>query len=164
MRVAGLLLMAISIGVFTLSDAHATRVLGGGPAKSDCYLAFEVTGATASGKRIAECHDGDAACDTDGQANGRCEFAVSLCVFQTDVTGCTPITITKIQKSGFTGLTFPASATACGSPKTIKVRAGQRKPVTVVAHGDGKPKVDRDQLSLKCSKAVASPMGAFLDE
>src|SRR6185503_12657974 len=132
--------------------------------KSDCYMAFEVTGATASGKRVAECHDGDAACDTDGQANGRCEFAVSLCVFQTDVPGCTPITITKILKRGFEGLTFPVSAPTCGSARTIKVRARQRKGIPLVAHADGKPKVDRDQLTLKCSAAVASPMGAFLDE
>jgi hypothetical protein len=156
--------MAISLCVFSLSDAHATRVLGGGPVKSDCYSTFDVAGATVSGKRSAACHDGEAGCDTDGQANGRCEFAVSLCVFQTDVTGCTPLTIIKLPKAGFTGLTFPVSAPTCGTPKTIKVKAGRRKSVPLVAHADGKPKADRDQLALKCVKAVASPMGAFLDE
>jgi hypothetical protein len=156
--------MAISLGMFSFSDAHATRVLGGGPPKSDCYSSFEVAGATASGKRTAECHDGDAACDTDGQANGKCEFSVSLCVFQTDVTGCTPLTITKIPKSGFQGLTFPVSATTCGTAKTFKVKEGKRRAVRLVAHADGKPKLDRDTLTLKCSTAVASPAGAFLDE
>ena len=165
MRVVGLRwLMAIALCVFLLSDAHAVRILGGGPPKSDCYAAFEVAGATTLGKRTAECHDGDAACDTDGQANGKCEVAVSVCVFQTDVTGCTPLTITKIPKSGFQGLTFPASATACGTAKTVKVRAGKRKAIRLVAHADGKPKLDRDSMVLKCLAAVASPMGAFLDE
>jgi hypothetical protein len=156
--------MAISLCAFSLSDAHAIRVLGGGPPKSDCYSSFEVAGATAVGKRTAECHDGDAACDTDGQANGRCEFSVSLCVFQTDVPGCTPLPITKIRKVGFEGLTFPVSAPTCGSARTFKVKERKRRAVRLVVHADGKPKADPDTLTLKCSKAVASPMGAFLDE
>jgi hypothetical protein len=146
-----------------LSDAQATRVLGGGPKQSDCYASFEVTGATAQGKRIAQCADGDAACDSDGQVNNACQFSVSVCVFQTDVIGCEPKTVTKIPKAGFPVPTFPASATACGEAKSVRVRVKKRKAIRLVAHVDGKPKVDRDSIVLKCVPGVASPAGAFLD-
>ena len=164
MRVVGFRsLMASLVVMFALSDAHATRVLGGGPVKSDCYATFDVLGATVSGKRTATCTDGDAACDADGQVNHACQFSVSVCVFQTDVVGCTPATITKIPKAGFPVPTFPASAAACGDAKSIRVRAGKRKAIRLVAHSDGKPKIDRDSLVLKCLPGVASPAGAFLD-
>ena len=102
MRVVGYgSVAALLLAVFALTDAHATRVLGGGPPKSDCYAAFDVLGATVQGKRTAQCTDGDAACDSDGQVNRTCQFSVSLCVFQTDVPGCTAATVTKIPKAGF---------------------------------------------------------------
>ena len=155
--------VTLSLTLLALSDAHATRVLGGGPARSDCYSSFDVLGATAKGKRLAECTDGDAACDTDGQVNKACQFSVNLCVFQTDVPGCTPATVTKIPKAGFPRLAFPVSATLCSEAKSIRVRAGKRKAVRLVAHTAGRPKVDRDTLTLKCLAGVASPAGAFLD-
>lgn len=164
MRVLGLRWLMVSwVVMFALADAHATRVLGGGPPRSDCYSSFDVLGATVKGKRIAECREGDAACDTDGQVNRACQFSVSLCVFQTDVAGCTPATITRIPKAGFPVPTFPASAAICGDAKSVRVRAGKRKAIRLVAHADGGPKIDRDSIVLKCLPAVASPAGAFLD-
>lgn len=158
-------LVALLLALLALPEAHAARVLGGGPAKSDCYSVFDVLGvAAAKGKRGAECHDGDAACDSDGVVDKSCHFTVSLCVLETGVVGCTlPTSITKIPKSGFSGLTFPATVAACGSPKSIKVRAGKRKAVRLVAHATATPKVDRDTLTLICLPGVASPDGAFLD-
>jgi len=74
-----------------------TSVPGGGPAKSDCYVELGVTGTSGIAvlsSHIVSCRDGDAACDTDGVANGMCVFTVAVCANQTNVTGCSSTSLT----------------------------------------------------------------------
>ena len=143
--------------------ASAGLVFGGGPAKSDCYAAFDVTGVTsARGDRVVQCPDGSA-CDTDGQKDGTCTFSFTVCVLQAGDTTCAPPDVTKIRKRGLSIPTLPATAATCGSANTAKVKVNKHKTVRLVAHSSGRPKQDRDVLQLQCKKPVASPIGAFLD-
>src|SRR5258706_3446039 len=86
--VAGIVALALTLGLVPAS--FADLVPGGGPARSDCYIELDVTGATKVTKKrkmtIVACPDGDPTCDTDGVANNTCVFTVALCPNQTNVT------------------------------------------------------------------------------
>jgi hypothetical protein len=157
------IVLTAALAAFVPAAAHAGLVFGGGPDKSDCYAAFDVTGVTsARGDRVVQCPDGSA-CDTDGQQNGTCEFSFTICVLQAGAASCAPTEITKIRKRGLSIPTLPATAAACGGANTAKVKVNKHKTVRLVAHSSGRPKQDRDVLQLQCKKPVASPAGAFLD-
>ena len=65
-------------------------VPGGGPAKSECLgewrIANDTGGPNTKGKVAPKqtCRDGDAACDTDGAADGTCTFALDACFSRDD--------------------------------------------------------------------------------
>jgi len=145
-----------------------TSVLGGGPAKSDCYVELGVTGTSGIAvlsSHIVSCRDGDAACDTDGVANGTCVFTVAVCANQTNVTGCSSTSLTgpptvKVIPPGAGTLTPPdGTTTACGTSSTITIPLKgktKNKPnkVKIRVKGkisSGKPKADSDTYILKCT-------------
>ena len=151
--------------------AHArpspALVAGGGPAKTDCYAEWQVTSAGVQanhGKVGVDCQDGDPACDVDATPNGVCTFGVSICVFQSDVPGCTPQPLTEVRlsaKAKRLGLQPPPSSTAptCGPAAIVPVRLRQgkkgakpSKPLTLrlTALASSKPKRDSDALVLRC--------------
>src|SRR5262245_54849764 len=83
------LVVALSLATFIasrgLADPAKNPVLGGGPAKSDCYVVLDVQGATDIKKnKLVNCTDGDP-CDTDGMCDGTCTFKVAVCPNQTGV-------------------------------------------------------------------------------
>ena len=139
-----------------VSDAKAVRIRGGGPAKSDCYSEFEVGGVTSTGTRI-ECTDGDA-CDADHTCDGTCTFDVGLCLNQTDVATCTPAPLTAVTATAKCGtLTVPALGSnecAASAGLAVRTKKGGTKPgtcaVKVVATSSGKPKKDKDTITLVC--------------
>ena len=129
---------------------------GTGPAASDCYVTFQGFAADTGGR--ADCTDG-AACDADGAADGKCTFAVRVCVAQ-PLTGCTAGTVTALKatpaSSGIALPPIPAVAPACGATTQIPVplkRNGRRpglKRLAFTAKSDGKPKRERDVIKLRC--------------
>ena len=145
-------------------------IAGGGPARSDCYAEWQVTTASVQanrGKVGVDCQDGDPACDVDATSNGVCTLGVSVCVFESDVPGCTPQPVTDIKlspKAQALGLeppptAPPATAATCG-PATLaslQLRQGKRgaKPskalkLRLAAVANAKPKRDADALVLRC--------------
>jgi hypothetical protein len=144
--------------------AHAGLVFGGGPVKSDCYAAFDVTGVTsAKGGRVVQCPDGSP-CDTDGKQDGTCTFEFTVCVLQAGDDTCKPPDV-EIRKRGSLSLpTTPTNTPGCGGTNTVPVKKNKHKTIRLVAHSSGKPRQDRDVLQLQCKKPVPSPSGAFLDD
>jgi hypothetical protein len=133
------------------------------PSRSDCYIEEDVTGAY--GSRIVICNEGADPCDTDGVPNDVCVFNVALCPNQTNVPGCTPsgpltrLRVRSIPKG--TTLVRPTdlSAAVCGPPTNVVVpmrvtRKGRKIPgkikLIVTATSSGKPKKDRDEVTLIC--------------
>jgi hypothetical protein len=161
MRGKWMLGVAAALGLAAGVPAGAT-VLGGGPATSDCYVTFD--GITSANGRTVECADGDAACDADGTADGRCTFAITVCVKQA-AEGCTAGgNVTRIK--GATRFlanrpALPASAPACGTPNTVVVslknngtRPGKRT-IRTLGLSDGNPRKDADQFTLRCVPPAA---------
>ena len=157
--------LAAAVALALPATSHAGLVFGGGPAKSDCYAAFDVVGATtAKGGRVVKCPDGSA-CDTDGQVNGKCTFSFRVCVLQPGDPSCHPPDVDLRKKSGGLNLPpVPSTVPACGAPNTATVKVNKHKTIRLTAHSSGKPHTDMDVLQLQCKKAVPSPSGAFLDE
>ena len=69
-------------------------VAGGGAKSLDCVTVFDAPGANTPAPprapRNVDCVDGDPSCDTDGQRNAQCAFALRLCINSTAVPECTP--------------------------------------------------------------------------
>src|SRR5206468_7154621 len=87
-----------------LCSAVPARALvpGGGSARSDCYVEWQVTGPDVvanRGKTGIDCQDGDPARDVDGAQNGSCTLGVSICAFQANVPRCTPQEVTSVKLS-----------------------------------------------------------------
>ena len=130
---------------------------GTGPAASECYVTLQGIAPGANGR--LDCADGDAACDADGAANGRCTFSVHVCVAQT-LPGCQAGTVTAVKvtptKFAIPVPSVPATAAACGDSGQIVVplrragRAAGRVRITLVAKSNDKPKRDRDVVRLRC--------------
>jgi hypothetical protein len=77
-------------------------VAGGGPAASDCLVEFNPHGAIPANPAhtaIMRCRDGDASCDMDGLANGKCAFGFSVCLGNSDprLATCKPANVTKFE-------------------------------------------------------------------
>ena len=171
-----LLVALTGMALFLSSSSPSLAIVaGGGPAKSDCYVAWQVTtpdlGAN-KGKIGIDCEDGNPDCDLDGTVNGRCNFAVSICV-DTSLPECSLQTVSSITLSGKTQATglqpplLPASTATCG-PNTLiqlplkETKKGVRKPskpLLLKLKGTtttGKPKVDNDKLKLRCVPSQSS--------
>ena len=59
-------------GVFAIAATGHAYVKGGGPAKTDCFTAWQVTSPDVTANRGptgVDCQDGDPTCDVDGQVN-----------------------------------------------------------------------------------------------
>src|SRR5438552_2299009 len=88
------LITLLSLGtVLALGHPQRARsyVLGGGPRKTDCYAAWQVTApslAPAHGSKEIDCEDGDPRCDADGSANGICTMGVSICAHEGEDAHC----------------------------------------------------------------------------
>lgn len=166
---------AVVFGFVFAGLAHAVLLPGGGPAKSDCYVEFQIDGVdTATSTKLVQCTDGDA-CDKDGVANNSCSFGVSLCVNQV-LSGCAPpgpgAPLTSVTPKGAAAsLPVPAdlASTSCGAATTITVpvkvkpngkkKAGRVK-LPVIAKSPGKPKTDKDKATLVCNPSAGdSPQG-----
>lgn len=81
--------MVAVVGMVACS-ASALIVGGGGKASTDCLTVFDAAANTPAKKpRHVRCVDGDPACDADGAANGRCQFAVAVCANSTFDSRCT---------------------------------------------------------------------------
>ena len=146
-----LLLLSLAIGTI---PASAVDVPGGGPAKSDCYVGFEVDATpapTVSGAKVT------------GKACGSaCAFKVKACINETAVvSGCTAPNVTRVTivppAVGLQPPPTPGSTQACGPEATVSVplkgkahnRPGKKK-LKMVATADAKPKKDVDILKLLC--------------
>ena len=146
-----LLLLSLAIGTI---PASAVDVPGGGPAKSDCYVGFEVDATpapTVSGAKVT------------GKACGSaCAFKVKACINETAVvSGCTAPNVTRVTivppAVGLQPPPTPGSTQACGPEATVSVplkgkahnRPGKKK-LKMVATADAKPKKDVDVLKLLC--------------
>jgi hypothetical protein len=139
------------------------HVSGGGPATSDCFVTFE---GIESSSNTVECTDGGF-CDADGAQNGSCTFPVQVCVFDTEVEGCTPAPVTKLKGSKLLPSlpTVPASASACGEPNNVVVALKKggtkrgKKKIKVSAKTDtGSPKKDTDKVKLVCNPSTGGPI------
>ncbi|MFN8543552.1 MAG: hypothetical protein U0807_05035 [Candidatus Binatia bacterium] len=164
--------LASAGGLLLVARAMAGLVYGGGPAKTDCYSAFDVKGGTVSGTKVS-CNAGDPTCDKGGVCatdETTCSFQVRLCPKPDPASSkCTkPTTITGIKVKGsdpFAGsITFPTTSSACGAFVTIDVSTKKKgkktvkgkKAISLKAFSDGKPKSDPDKLVLVCEPPASS--------
>lgn len=158
-RTLALVLGATCLALGLPASARADFA-GGKAAKSDCYVVYKGLTVT-SGKNKVECTDGDAACDTDGQAQGTCSFGFEVCLNDPNVTGCTPSNVTTIAVNGATIITpaLPSSENICGDQSVVAVplKQGKKGPkkgklkLKVTATSVSKPKKDKDVISLICN-------------
>lgn len=80
-------------------------VRGGGKKRNDCLLEFNHPGGITFNKKktrvknIIWCRDGDAGCDLDGKADGRCTFGVSICLGNQDemLPKCEPTQVSTLE-------------------------------------------------------------------
>jgi len=170
-------------------------VAGGGPPKTDCLGEWRVTntagGPNAKGKTAARqtCKDGDAGCDADGAANGRCTFTVSPCFDRQDArfAKCSLVGISAWTLLGKVdaadpavsalvsavaalgpstptgvGVTFApllAQTDACSAPVAVSVPAGGKLALRARTDGPGGKPKDTDVLRLVCTRQGASTRG-----
>ncbi len=155
---------AIALSVSAVSPASAL-VLGGGPAKTDCYAAFD--GVTVTRKStIVECTDGDPTCDFD-TTPGMCTFKFKVCTSVQDVAGCTPLPLRKITPRNLKVPALGGTAFVCGEDNLIVLKLKKRgrptkRLINMLAQATGKPPRDPDRLRLTCVPRPASPSGAFV--
>jgi hypothetical protein len=160
-----LVLVLGAAGLLVARPAAADVV--GGSAKAGCYLVLKGITAT-KGKNKVECTDGDATCDTDGAADGKCTFAPQVCLNTTDsgLTKCTATdvqTITQTSVPSGTTLTTPATPSTtqndCADPSSVVVALGTKKngqpkkgklKIKLIAESSGKPKKDVNNAVLFC--------------
>ena len=95
---------ALLVVVFALSGLAAAEcppdcVAGGGPAATDCFVAFGGISSTS-----VSCTDGTS-CDMDGQVNGTCMIGVQACINVPGLGSCAPA-----------GLSGPPTVTPASNP------------------------------------------------
>jgi hypothetical protein len=166
MRISTALLLAVLLAGSALASCPgADCVAGGGPAATDCFIAF-----TGIPSTTVSCTDGDPGCDTDGKVDGACTLALQACVNVSGLPSCTPGTpggppTVKPAKdpaaqqlaAALQGLT--QGCTPPGLRIPLKVSLAGIKPgksrLTVTATSGGKR--DRDKLKLTCLPSAAGP-------
>jgi hypothetical protein len=135
---------------------------------SDCLVGWHAAGgaAAAGGMRVV-CRDGDPACDADGDADGACTFAVSLCLNEADA-ACAPGTLARIGVRGalaapvanaLAALARPVrGADVCTATTPLVVplgrRAVRRLGLRAAARDAASQRVDRDRLRLVCTRVA----------
>ena len=127
----------------------------------ECLAAWRVGGVSGGlGNVGVTCRDGDAACDSDGTADGTCRVAASVCL---NVAGCAPGAIGGLEITGAAGaavaakaaaLGFPATGEVCTAPAEVAVAldGARRRRVTLRARVSG-TRGDDDRLSVRCLRA-----------
>ncbi len=126
------------------------RVVGGNGAAS-CYATFEGIDATKGPNTVVSAPD---------STTKSCTFDISVCAFQTDVTGCTPKSVVKFRGNGtklldLTGLTN-ATAPVCAPSKTItltlkgKHKSAKKVIQLTASAASGPHKTDKNKLTLVC--------------
>ncbi len=136
---------------------------GGGPAATDCFLAF----GGVSGTTVA-CTDGDSACDQDGTIDGTCTLAVTACT-NVGIGACpaTPLDAAPTAVAKGAGAEafvaavgqLSASAHSCTEPGLVRLSIApsqvKLKPavVTVRTTAVAGGKRDKDKLKLVCNPA-----------
>jgi hypothetical protein len=131
-------------------DAAGRCVAGGGGKRTDCLV--ELLPLAAAGRDPARsavaCRDGDPACDQDGLADGRCTFALALCVENTDpgLPRCTPRPLRRLELS----TPAPVAELAALAPLGTPVRRGRRLLLSPLAAGEAG----------RCSAAFRVPVAA----
>ncbi|MGH7895323.1 MAG: hypothetical protein ACREQL_11695 [Candidatus Binatia bacterium] len=161
--VVAVIVWAAVIPTVAFAQCPPTCSGGGGPATTDCFLAFGgVAGATVS------CTDGDPSCDLDGAIDGGCTLAVTACTNQS-VGACTasPLDAPPTAVAKGTGAEAFTAAVAQLSPATqactatglvtltITPSSAKLKPavVTVRTTAVSGGKKDKDKLKLVCNPA-----------
>jgi len=155
-----------ALGGAALADCPPDCVAGGGPAATDCFVAYGgIPAATTS------CTDGTA-CDIDGKANGVCTLGLQACINVPGIAGCTASTLSGAPTIKGTAPAAAAlagalaaldpSAQACTPPGLalpLKISpAGIKKTVarlSVTATSGGKK--DKDRLKLTCEPSTTAP-------
>ncbi len=147
-------------------------VAGGGPARTDCIAAWQVTGPDVvanRGRTGVDCQDGDPSCDVDGAVDGTCTFGVSVCTDAVEVAGCTAEPVTDLAfnrrtiRLGFATPVFATGEPACSEATVIAVpvrttRRGVRPSRTVALSvtattASGR---DHDVVKLRCLPNVGA--------
>jgi hypothetical protein len=120
-------LVLAGLATFVVPAAALAFIAGGGPARSDCIAAWQVTTAEVGGRTRVDCQDGDPACDIDGAVDGMCMFGVSVCTGAVEVAGCTPEPVTSIAfdrrttRFGLATPELPGTEPSCGPAAVIPV-------------------------------------------
>ena len=131
----------------------------------------DVAGARRGGATVAACTDGDATCDADGTADGRCTFAVRLClnVALPNCPGGDAVMEAALQNptAGLTGLVAALSAMpmpdaapeSCTDTVAVPVATGRLvvRGTAVMASGHA----DHDRLVLSCRRAAPVATATF---
>jgi hypothetical protein len=142
-------------------------VAGGGPAATDCFIAFDGILST-----TVTCTDGDA-CDTDGKRDGVCTLGLQACINVPGLGSCQPggllgapavkpakdltgqqlaaaLSTLDLGSAGCTppGLRLPVKISLAG------IKTGKSR-LTVTAVSGGKR--DRDKLKLACQPSTIPP-------
>jgi hypothetical protein len=164
---AALALVALLAGAAG-ADCPPDCVGGGGPAATDCFVAFGHIAGT-----VVSCTDGDPSCDTDGKADGACTLELEACVNVPGLPSCTPGSLSAppsvkpakdpaAQQLGAALGSLPLSGLGCTPPGLripLKVSLAGIKPgksrLTVAASSGGK--TDRDRLRLTCLPSRVAP-------
>jgi hypothetical protein len=165
MKILSLLTFAL---LSTVAAARAACppecVAGGGPAATDCFLAW-------SGNPKTTCIDGTS-CDADGLADGACTFALGACINVPGLPSCTPGTLagTPIvtpsadplapQLVGALAALDPASQTCTTMALRLPLKLGlvlkpAKSKLTVTSSSGGKK--DKDKVRLVCQPSTTSP-------
>ncbi|HXJ36740.1 MAG TPA: hypothetical protein VMS22_22115 [Candidatus Eisenbacteria bacterium] len=164
MRVAVITLLCAALApVAVRAQCPPACAGGGGPAATDCFLAFGGVGGSA-----VACTDGDPTCDQDGTIDGTCTLAVTACT-NVGVGSCpaTPLdaTPTAVAKGAGADAFVSAvgqlspSAQTCTAPGLVRLSIApsqaKLKPavVTVRTTAVAGGKKDKDKLKLVCNPA-----------
>jgi hypothetical protein len=129
-RISGLTLLLVLAGGTARAACPPDCLPGGGPAATDCFVAWSGIAATR-----ATCVDGEA-CDADGQADGACTFPLQAGL-DPAAEGCSPA-----------GLRVPLRPSVRGI-RPVRVR------LAVIAQSGGRR--DRDRLVLTCQPSPSPP-------
>jgi hypothetical protein len=166
MRLPLALVAVVLAASLTFAQCPGTCSGGGGPAATDCFLAY----GGAPGKAIA-CTDGDGSCDSDGTIDGTCTFGLTACTnvavgacSATPLDGPPAVVAKGTGAEAFTSAVaaLSTSTPACTQPGLVKLTIvpsqTKLKPakltlrMTAVAGG----KKDKDTLKLVCNPAKPS--------
>jgi hypothetical protein len=164
MRSAALFFVVFAAPI-AFADCPPDCVAGGGPAATDCFVAFSGIPSTS-----VTCTDGDASCDTDGAADGACTLALQVCAAVAGLGSCTPAPlasppavkpandpVAQQLSAALQGLAQGCRPVSLHLPLKVSlagIKPGKSK-LTVSATSGGK--TDRDKLRLTCAPSRTAP-------